>query len=938
MSAPLKHFLGWNQPFVHTASKWLQRHYLQGGLGVAKDVLIVVSGRSVGRRIRSLLVETAAQEGRAIDLPEIVTSSRILKRLLKSEASFANSALLNLTTAVVMRELPEEKIVPIIGTNLRATHDLNYWLSLAKEVNSITEEITSGFQETDPSTWPDSAQALLTKKSRERFESIHNIRTIVIKKLNQDGFIIPSQQWLSLLKEDVNVPKHVVLLGTSDLNVSVKNAVQLLTELGSTVDILIHAPEANESQFDELGCVIPSEWTNATIDIPDDAIEVAGSPSNQANRLLQGMASLNGTYTKDEITVAITDSESIPLIRRQLNGHGLTTRYAGGTAINQSPELKLLNAVGQFIKNRSFDSYASLVRHPQLSNRIGASPSTLHALDRYQANHLPTNIGENWFIPRGLSKYVDIQRLVELHQQVFAFLESLLDKKEHELTIACDLIRAWLLEMYGEEELNRGSKRLVALQGVFEALDSFVSLPQTTKKSIGNVTTSQVIDLILESLENSSIPEYPNSQAIEIVGWLEAMLEDSPCIFILGMDSTLVSASAVGHPSIPNQLRTELGLQTVEKKLARDAHAVTALQYSRMAEGQIRWIVARKSGDGDPLTANPLLMRCDDDDQLAHRAVKLILDIGAESPQIPERLQSQETKESEVVNLIPETSLIQTEPITRLSVTAFKDYIACPYRFWLRRVLGLGAEIDNRSELGYDLFGTLVHGVLQQFGEDEAIRDSTDASEIYSYLENAVDEQVVALFGKYPKSTVKVQSTMAKYRMRIFAEIQAQHALQGWRIVKTEHKIEWVVGTQENPFTIVGKIDRVDEHPDGRVLVLDYKTGSKSATEAHGTKDEWRDLQLPIYRRLIESEKTPLDKIQTGFVLIGSKENKVKFDFPNWDDIQLQCADDLIHHVVAQIQEGNFGDSPVKPAPAYFEDLSWICQDAGIIRSEGGQS
>ena len=839
-----------------------------------------------------------------------------------------------MTTAAVMRDLPEKKIVPIIGTNSRATHDLNYWLSLAKEINSIAEEITSGCQETDPSTWSDTAQAMLTIKSRERFDAIHTIRAIVIERLKQDGFIIPNQQWLSLL-EEVHVPKHIVLLGTSDLNVSVKKAVQLLAELGSTVDILIHAPEENASQFDEVGCVVPDKWTDAIIEIPDDAIEVAGSPSNQANRLLQCMSSLDGAFAKDEITVAITDSESIPLIRRQLEGHGLNTRYAGGTSINQSPELKLLRAVGEFINNRSFDSYASLVRHPHLSNRIGATPNTLHALDRYQANHLPTNIGETWFVPRGISKYVDIQLLIELHQQLFAFLGSLLDKKEHDLTFACDLIRAWLLEMYGEEELTRGSKRLAALHAVFGALDSFVSLPKTTKKSIGNVTTSQVIDLLIESLENSSIPEYPNAKAIEIVGWLEAMLEDSPCIFILGMDSTLVSASAVGHPSIPNQLRTELGLQTVEKKLARDAHAVTALQYSRQSKGHICWIVARKACDGDPLTANPLLMRCDDDDQLARRANKLILEIGAESPQIPERLQYNKTSETKSVNLIPETTVIPANPLKGLSVTAFKDYIACPYRFWLRRVLRLGEERDNRSELGYDLFGTLVHRVLQQFGEDETIRDSADEGEIYSYLENAVDEQVVILFGKYPKSTVKVQSTMAKYRMRIFAEIQARHALNDWQIYKTEHTIRWPFVTEHGPFTIVGKIDRIDKHLDGRVLVLDYKTGSKSATEAHGTKDRWDDLQLPIYRRLVEYEGTPLEKIQTGYVLIGSKENKVKFDFPIWDAIQLQRADAEIYKIVEQIQEGNFADAPVSPAPVFFDDLTWICQDAGIIRSEG---
>jgi len=931
-----RHFLGWDQPFISSCAKWLQQHHLQEGLGGSTDLVLVVPGRSFGRNLQSQLVEKAYKRGRAIDLPEIVTSSRLLTRLLKSESPAASDALINMTTAAVLRDLPEEIVAPIIGTTQRATRDLHYWLLLSKEINGIANELSAGSQQTDASTWPSSAQELLTNKSRKRFDSIHTIRSLVLEKLEEDGFSISTEQWLSLSKEELRLPEQVVLLGTSDLHVVVRNALQLLIENDVDVAVLIHAPEERSKQFDEFGCVMPNAWSDVTIDIPDESIRVAGSPNDQANQLLRCISSLDGSFSEGEITVAVTDQDSIPLIQRQLEGHDVMTRYAGGKPILGSPETTLLKCVGEFAKTHSYSSYAALVRHPLLFKKLGNTAETLHELDRYYESHFPSKIGERWFIPEGFSKYANKTPLIKLHGKVFELLGPILERREVTLDEGCNIVRSLLLELYGDEELDRTSKKLAVLHGIFGVLDQFVSLPQATKDNLGKISTSLIIELVLEELKGNSIPDYPNEKAIDLVGWLEVMHEDSPCVFVVGMDSTLLSASAIGHPSIPNQLRVELGLDSVERKLARDAHAVMALQYARKQNGYIRWIVARKTKDGDPLTANQLLLRCEDDDQLAHRANKLIVELGAESPQVPQRLIQHTSSTCVGTIIVPTPEVIQKEPLVKLSATKFKDYIACPYRFWLRNVLKLGEERDNQVEMDYKLFGSLVHGAFEQFGHESTIRNSTDVSAIAKYLEHAVEEEMKKQFGNYPKATMEVQAKMAMCRMQTFAKLQAERVLEGWSIVDTERYVKWNVGTEEEPFLITGKIDRIDKHTDGQVQVLDYKTGSITAEKAHGTKDEWRDLQLPIYRRLAVVLGYPLEKIKTGYIRVGSKENSITFNLPQWDDVQLQCADDYILDIVEQVKACNFNQEPVSPAPRFSEDLSWICQDAGIISASEG--
>ena len=569
-------------------------------------------------------------------------------------------------------------------------------------------------------------------------------------------------------------------------------------------------------------------------------------------------------------------------------------------------------------------------------SKLGNTSETLHELDCYCENHYPTTIGNQWFTPEGFSKYANKAPLITLHAKVMDLFQPMLEIKAYSIAEGCEAVRTFLMQVYGEDELDRNSRRLASLTSIFGAINVFDSLPQQTMDSIGDISVSLIIELMLQLVESDSIPEYPNDQSIDLVGWLETIHEDSPCLFVVGMDSSLVNASSIGSPHIPNRLRKELGLVTVERKLARDAHAVLAIQSSRIQQGCIKWIVARKSLENDPLTANPLLLRTEDDVQLAKRANKLIVDLGVEEPHVPDCLLKQGSPSSMPEPRIPCPTVISTEPLNVLAATAFKDFIACTYRFWLRHVLKLGEDRDDQTELDYKLFGTLVHGALERFGKDTDVRDSDDEGEIASFLYEAVDQEVIKLFGKYPKSTINLQVTMAKQRLRQFSQVQVEHVLEGWKIVETECKVEWNVGTQEDSFLIKGKIDRIDQHVDGRVLVLDYKTGSTTALKAHRSKGEWKDLQLPIYRKLAECLGFPIQELKTGYILIGSRENKVTFDVPDWDEEVLNSANGLILEIVDQIRDNKFDSIPSSPAPVFFEDLSWICQDAGIISSPEG--
>ena len=102
--------------------------------------------------------------------------------------------------------------------------------------------------------------------------------------------------------------------------------------------------------------------------------------------------------------------------------------------------------------------------------------------------------------------------------------------------------------------------------------------------------------------------------------------------------------------------------------------------------------------------------------------------------------------------------------------------------------------------------------------------------------------------------------------------MQAQLAAEGWRTIATELKLTRSLAGME----ISGRIDRIDFHPEYGLRLIDYKTSDKATDPAKvhwrsaredndeairfilpGKKKEmeWADLQLPLYRWLLESHE-----------------------------------------------------------------------------------
>jgi ATP-dependent helicase/DNAse subunit B len=369
-----------------------------------------------------------------------------------------------------------------------------------------------------------------------------------------------------------------------------------------------------------------------------------------------------------------------------------------------------------------------------------------------------------------------------------------------------------------------------------------------------------------------------------------------------------------------------------ERRYARDAYALSVLAASRE---RLTLVAGRFSSQGDPLTPSRLLFACDA--ETAAERARVFFD---------ER-RSAVAASPAVVPGVPEVSAFvvprpirMPRPPDYMSVTAFRAYLACPYRFYLTHILKLGGVSDTQEEMDAAAFGSLIHDVLRRFG-DSSVRDSTNEDEIVKFLRESLDRRAHAQFGRDHLPAVGIQLQHIRDRLDAFARWQAAWRGQGWRI----ERIEKEEGADRfdlklddgRTMKVGGRIDRIDRNEQtGQYLVLDYKTSDspKDPDKAHRAKGEWVDLQLPLYRHLARriGIKGPM---QVGYIVLPKNTDQFGKRLAEWTEEELVQADDEARRVAGLVLDQQFWP-PADDLTWSDDELAAICQ-AGVFdrRREG---
>lgn len=188
-----------------------------------------------------------------------------------------------------------------------------------------------------------------------------------------------------------------------------------------------------------------------------------------------------------------------------------------------------------------------------------------------------------------------------------------------------------------------------------------------------------------------------------------------------------------------------------------------------------------------------------------------------------------------------------------LSASDIETYRTCPLKYKFARVFRIPSEptINQR-------FGILVHQVLERYHRGEGTRATESMDELLGLLEAGWRRGGFGTSDEERQLHEKATVALRRYHARF----QSEPARPVW----FEKPFSFRMGAH----TLRGRVDRVDELPDGRYELIDYKTGRpKSASQlredvqlslyAVGAREAWQvDAERQSYLYVLDDEKVPV--------------------------------------------------------------------------------
>lgn len=902
------------------------------------DLLVVVPTRQAGRRLREGLARHAAECEAAVLPPQVVTPNFLFApaRLGETVPPVASPQAAGLIWTALLwsaplesyrRAFPVDPVQQDLVWGAGAAGDLLAARDLLIESGLDFEAAAERLAEEgiEASRWRD--LAALERAASERFASL--------------GLRDPGAASLEAALRGELPPgiRKVVVASVPDLR---HLAAKALARHARTipVTVLVAAPEREADVFDEFGRPLPDAWKDREIAFadPEGSLHAGETPVEQARRC---RALLSGYSTPAAIAaIGLPDPELAPTLRESLAKDGIVTYDPAGRPVAREGIVHLLRLVRDLAVSEHFTGLRALLRCPGVAAALllGRARDSVSAgrllkdADELVASHFPADLDQALHgLRRRPGGGGSLGEVVEGAQALVGRLRT--------GDFGTELC-AFLSTVFAEKRLAEHDKEKAVFSEVADAIHSLGRDIELVSEAFPRAPgLADRFHLLLDSLGQRRVYDDRGPRDLELQGWLELIWEDAPHLIVAGMNDHAVPEAVVGHALLPDSARRLLGVPDNEARFARDAFVLALLVETRRESGRLDLLFGRLGPGGDPLRPSRLLFQCPDG-ELAARTLRLFRKAG-EAPAPSARTLAW--------RLRPPALPSDHRLFRSIRATAFKDYLACPFRYYLRHGLGMGQVEAEKAELGAGDFGDLVHSALEAYGRDGSLRGSADAAAIAACFESAVEAWFSSRFGSRLSTPLLIQREAARRRLERWAAIEAEQRAVGWEIVEVEcdfGKEAWPFEVAGMPVT--GRIDRLERHPEEGLRVFDFKTrspmeggklvgvdrfhlvpagrggGGASLPDWSRTADgkgkllRWIDLQVPLYH-LAVAERFPGVPVSAGYVTLGRTAEEVRID--PWTGLEgelLESARACAAGVVEAIRDGVFWP-PNERMPAWDE-------------------
>lgn len=921
-----RHFLGWNVPVTTLVRQFLIPDDISGPIDLGKK-LVIVPTRQAGRRLRETLALYCTDKKTALLSPRVVTSSYFL-RPDEETSNLANATEVSAIWASVLMNVKLREFQGLFPARI-PDQDYAWALHMGETIQRLRDILADGgYRITD--IVHDFNEAL---EEFDRWNDLARLESAYFERLAANGLEDPLYLGIRRASQPAIPDKirQVIVAAVPDPTSLMIRALENLAEQ-IPIDILVHAPQSLADDFDNWGRPVTSKWKQFLIDIPEPNknILLCSSPSSQSHKVLEIIASEQDRFGPADIAIGVPDEAVIPFLASDLEDEGLPPFDPSGKSVGEHPVYSLLDSYRTLVNEGSYAAASAFLRNADVLDYLQKEHSIsiyklLEELDKFQNYRLPVGwedivvyfggtTTKNQF--KYLNKAIDF-----VNTQVAAFHEDDLENS----------LRSLLQTIYSVLTLDPQAPADKDFIAVAEAFDTTIRELASESVCALEIEKKHSFDLLIRRLSSQRYYTERENVLIDLDGWLELPWNDAPILIVTGMNDGSVPDSQLSDMFLPDSLRVRLNLRHDANRLARDAYLMCTLVQSRRETGRTCFITGKTSSTGDPLKPSRLLFHCADND-LPERTKILFGDSQETRPNHPATI-------SFTLQPVPPPDIPpQNLKLSKLSVTAFKDYLSCPFRFYLKHVHGMEELDDQKTEMDALDFGSLIHEVLQTMAENDSLCRSENERELSRFLHTKADSWVKDRFGKTPPLTIQIQLDSAKQRLSAAARIQIQLNSQGWEILHNEMRVQMEI----NGTIVSGRIDRIDRHREtGRIRILDYKTSDRislpetahlgpitpdardySELQVNGKEKRWIDLQLPLYQMLLNGEMHFPSGVELGyFNLPKAISDTGTTIWEAFDDEQLESAKLCVEGIIADIRIKRFWPPAAKVRFDEFEKM-----------------
>ncbi|HZU22834.1 MAG TPA: PD-(D/E)XK nuclease family protein [Terriglobales bacterium] len=343
---------------------------------------------------------------------------------------------------------------------------------------------------------------------------------------------------------------------------------------------------------------------------------------------------------------------------------------------------------------------------------------------------------------------------------------------------------------------------------------------------------------------------------VQIMGPFEAAGSDFDAVWITGLDARQWPPKLRPSPLLPAgvMLRHNLPHCTVKRQAEFADRMMRRLQSSATADGAARLVLSFAATDGEQeLRPSPVMSQ---------------IEWGA-AEQIAPAIESWYSGRGGWMEELPAAPGVRFQQQGALSTRAFTLQSECPFRAFAELRLHAREVNDQQEGLNVMQRGTIVHTLMQALWSALQSQDrlrSLAAAERAQVIASAVNEALDKHAHEFPDGEIR-QPLMEIERERLFGLInewlEVEAARKPFVVAELEQPAKGDVGGLE----VSVRRDRVDQLPDGRSVIIDYKTGKIAPHKWEGERPD--DPQLPLYA-VTSPEPAKLAGILFAHVKAGS--------------------------------------------------------------------